>query len=107
MNDYIIYEQPVAVNIRNFLKCEYLYEKYSYALSQEDIWSIRSSISTLIEISDFVLRINLKVELLKELEKSKVYINKGNSFLNGKGMKSSLLKGEFIIFDETRGKHVQ
>ena len=38
---------------------------------------------------------------------SKVYINKGNSFLNGKGMKSSLLKGEFIIFDETRGKHVQ
>ena len=68
MNDYIIYEQPVAVNIRNFLKCEYLYEKYSYALSQEDIWSIRSSISTLIEISDFVLRINLKVELLKELE---------------------------------------
>ena len=75
MNDYIIYEQPVAVNIRNFLKCEYLYEKYSYALSQEDIWSIRSSISTLIEISDFVLRINLKVELLKELEKSKVYIN--------------------------------
>ena len=38
---------------------------------------------------------------------SNVYIKKNNSFLNGKGMKSSLLKGEFIIFDETRGKHVQ
>ena len=38
---------------------------------------------------------------------SKVYINKNNSFLNGKGMKSSLLKGEFGIFDETRGKHVK
>ena len=75
MNEHIIYEQPVAENIRNFLKCEYLYEKYAHALTQEDIWSIRSSITTLIEISDFVLRINLKVELLKELEKSKIYIN--------------------------------
>ena len=75
MNEHIIYEQPVAENVRNFLKCEYLYEKYTHALSQADIWSIRSSIVTLIEISDFVLRINLKVELLKELEKSKVYID--------------------------------
>ena len=75
MSENIIYEQPVAENIRNFLKCEYLYEKYTHALFQEDIWSIRSSISTLIEISDFVHRINLKVELLKELEKSRVYIN--------------------------------
>ena len=75
MNEYIIYEQPVAENVRNFLKCEHLYEKYVHALDQGDIWSIRSSISTMIEISDFVLRINLKIELLKELEKSKLYIN--------------------------------
>ncbi|MDC0482415.1 cell division protein ZapD [Gammaproteobacteria bacterium] len=75
MNEHIIYEQPVAENIRNFLKCEYLYEKYTHALDQGDIWSIRSSITTLIEISDFVHRINLKVELLKELEKSKLYID--------------------------------
>ena len=26
MNESIIYEQPVAENIRNILKCEYLYE---------------------------------------------------------------------------------
>ena len=38
---------------------------------------------------------------------SKVYIKKNNSYLNGKGMKSSLLKGEFIIFEETRGKYVE
>ena len=38
---------------------------------------------------------------------SNVYIKKNNSFLNGKGMKSSLLKGEFIIFENTRGKHVR
>ena len=75
MSEYIIYEQPVAENIRNFLKCEYLFEKYTHGLAQGDIWSIRSSIVTIIEISDFVLRINLKVELLKELEKSKLYIN--------------------------------
>ena len=84
MNEHIIYEQPVAENIRNFLKCEYLHEKYIRALERGDIWSIRSSITTLIEISDFVSRINLKFELLKELEKSKIIIDKlkNNELIN-------------------------
>jgi len=38
---------------------------------------------------------------------SEVYINKKNSFLNGIGMKSSLMQGEFIIFEKTRGKYVK
>lgn len=38
---------------------------------------------------------------------SEVFINKNNSFLNGTGMKSSLMKGEFIIFEQTRGKYVK
>ncbi len=38
---------------------------------------------------------------------SEVFINKNKSFLNGTGMKSSLMKGEFIIFEETRGKYVK
>ena len=38
---------------------------------------------------------------------SKVYINKKNSYLNGIGMKSSLMQGEFIIFEKTRGKYVR
>ena len=38
---------------------------------------------------------------------SEVYINKKNSYLNGVGMKSSLMQGEFIIFEQTRGKYVK
>ena len=38
---------------------------------------------------------------------SNVYITKNKSYLNGKGMKSSLLKGEFVIFEQTRGKYVE
>ena len=75
MNEYIIYEQPVTENVRNFLKCEYLFEKFSSAIQQKDIWAVKSSISTLIEVSDFVLRINLKVELLKELEKNIFFLD--------------------------------
>jgi len=75
MKEYIIYEQPIAENIRNFLKCEYLFEKFNSALLQEDLWGVKSSISTLLEMSDFILRINLKVELLKELEKCILYFN--------------------------------
>jgi cell division protein ZapD len=75
MKEYIIYEQPVAENIRNFLKCEYLFEKFNSALLQEDLWGVKSSISTLLEMSDFIMRINLKVELLKDLEKCMLYFN--------------------------------
>ena len=84
MNEYIIYEQPTAENIRNFLKCEYLYEKYNSTLAQEDIWGIKSSISTLLEMSDFCQRINLKIELLKELEKNILYLDdlKNNDFID-------------------------
>ena len=42
MKEYIIYEQPVAENIRNFLKCEYLFEKFNSALLQEDLWGVKS-----------------------------------------------------------------
>ncbi len=38
---------------------------------------------------------------------SNVFIKKNKSYLNGKGMKSSLLKGEFVIFEQTRGKYVE
>ena len=75
MKEYIIYEQPAAENIRNFLKCEYLFEKFNSALSQQDLWGVKSSISTLLEMSDFFMRINLKVELLKDLEKFMLYFN--------------------------------
>ena len=75
MKEYIIYEQPAAENIRNFLKCEYLFEKFNSALSQQDLWGVKSSISTLLEMSDFIMRINLKVELLKDLEKCILYFN--------------------------------
>ena len=75
MNNFIIYEQPVTENVRNFLKCEYLCEKFNCSLKQDDIWSIKSSINTLIEMSDFIFRINIKMELLKELERNIVYLN--------------------------------
>ena len=74
MNENIIYEQPVSENIRNILKCEYLYEKYNAALVQDNIWGIKSCVATLLETSDLLTRINLKIELLKELEKNIIYI---------------------------------
>ena len=76
MNESIIYEQPISENIRNILKCEYLYEKYKASLAQQNIWGIKSCVATLLETSDFLLRINLKIELLKELEKNIKYIKK-------------------------------
>ena len=38
---------------------------------------------------------------------SQVFIKKSDSYLNGVGMKSSLMQGEFILFEETRGRYVK
>ena len=75
MNNFIIYEQPISENVRNFLKCEYLNEKFNCSLKKDDIWSIKSSINTLIEMSDFIFRINIKMELLKEFERNVFFLN--------------------------------
>jgi LPS export ABC transporter protein LptC len=45
-------------------------------------------------------------EQLAVTEKN-VLIKKNNSFLSGKGMKSSLLKGEFVLFEDTKGKYIE
>ena len=74
MNEYIIYEQPVTENTRSILKSEYLFEKFNSSFSQHDVWGVKSCLSTLIEISDFISRINLKIELLKALEKTIIYL---------------------------------
>ena len=45
-------------------------------------------------------------EQLAVTEKN-VLIKKNISFLSGKGMKSSLLKGEFVLFEDTKGKYIE
>ena len=45
-------------------------------------------------------------EQLAVTEKN-VLIKKNNSFLRGKGMKSSLLQGEFVLFEDTKGKYIE
>ena len=62
------------------------------------------------EIKDPFLKLNTEeiyIYLKEQLAVTdlQVFIKKNNSYLNGIGMKSSLTKGEFILFEETRGKH--
>ena len=45
-------------------------------------------------------------EQLAVTEKN-VLIKKNNSFLRGKGMKSSLLQGKFVLFEDTKGKYIE
>ena len=65
MNEYIIYEQPVTENTRSILKSEYLFEKFNSSFSQHDVWGVKSCLSTLIEISDFISRINNVIMKIK------------------------------------------
>ncbi len=87
MTNLIIYEQPVYENIRNFLKCEYINEKFISSFANNNLWGIKVSILALIEMAEFNSRYNLKVDLIMDLEKKILYLKelkKNNSITEAK-----------------------
>ncbi len=68
-DSHIIYEQPLSERIRAFLRLEHLFARTNHQLTMEDAWATRSSLELLIDIMAVMSRIDLKKELLKELER--------------------------------------
>ena len=84
--------------------------KYSIHAEESAILKLNSlrTTKTLQTLNMYVVRIqDNELRLSLPCKKCTELINKNNSFLNGTGMKSSLMKGEFIIFEQTRGKYVK
>jgi cell division protein ZapD len=63
-----LYEQPLNERIRNFLRLEHLFAGVMYHLKGPAEWDSRAVIDSLIEILDFIGRIDFKAELIKDLE---------------------------------------
>ena len=67
MDNKIIYEQPLTERIRTFLRIEHLFNQVDYYISGEHEFDSRGTISTLLEIIDFLTRSDIKNELCKEI----------------------------------------
>ena len=69
MSDYLVYEQPLNEKIRAFLRLEKLFQQYSFHLKHGSDWNNRIAIDSILEILAFTTRSDIKLEVLKELER--------------------------------------
>jgi len=63
----VFYEQPLNDRVRNLLRLEFLFDGITYRLKGPSVWESREVIGNLIEILDFLARVDLKNDLINDL----------------------------------------
>ena len=69
MSEKHIYEQPLNEKVRAFLRLEKLFQQYSFHLKHGSDWNNRIAIDSILEILTYTTRSDIKLEVLKELER--------------------------------------
>ena len=69
------YEQPLNERVRTFLRVEFLFEQLNHYIDDPNEWNNRNAMSALIEVIDFLSRLDIKTELIKELERHSAIIS--------------------------------
>lgn len=69
MTDYLTYEQPLNERIRTFLRLENLFKQFAFHVQQGSEWDNPIAIDAITGILSFTTRSDIKLEVLKELER--------------------------------------
>ncbi len=69
MTDSTIYELPLNERIRTMLRLEFLFQQARYSMRGYTVWDSRATISHILDILNIMSRIDLRSELVKELER--------------------------------------
>lgn len=64
-----VYEQPLNERLRFFLRLEFLFRQARNSLRSESIWDSHACIHALLEILHIVSRLDMKTEVIKELDR--------------------------------------
>lgn len=64
-----IYEHPLNERLRFFLRLEFLFRQTRHSLRGEAVWDSHNSLTTLLEILNIVSRVDMKTEVIKELDR--------------------------------------
>jgi len=64
-----VYEQPLNEKVRAFLRLETLFQQYAFHLKHGSDWNNRVAIDSILEILAYTTRSDIKLEVLKELER--------------------------------------
>nr|VFJ94444.1 MAG: cell division protein ZapD [Candidatus Kentron sp. LFY] len=69
-NSIVFYEHPLNERMRAFLRLEHLFQRFEHQISHgDDVWFSRIGLESIIDILTILGRVDLKGELLKELER--------------------------------------
>lgn len=64
-----VYEQPLNERLRFFLRLEFLFRHTRHHLRGETVWDSHSTLASLLDILNIVSRVDLKTEVIKELDR--------------------------------------
>ena len=74
--EWLVYEQPLTERIRTFLRLEFLFEQCAHHASLPSPWDSRAAVSGLLEIGTLLTRGDVRTEILKELERCLLFLNR-------------------------------
>ena len=84
----VVYEQPLNERIRNCLRLAHLFTGIESDMHSGSAWNARGALIRMLEVSDFLVRTDIKGELIKELERE---IATFNSLRNNPGVSPEAL----------------
>lgn len=64
-----IYEHPLNERLRFFLRLEFLFRQARHSLRGNAVWDSHNCLAALLEILNIVSRVDMKTEVIKELER--------------------------------------
>ncbi len=64
-----VYEHPLNERLRFFLRLEFLFRQSRHSLRGDAIWDSHNSLAALLEILNIVSRVDMKTEVIKELDR--------------------------------------
>lgn len=89
MNNNITYEFPLNERIRVFIRLEQLFQQFIHFSAGETVADKRAAISVLLDIMSIFRRNDLKSEVLKEIDRQAMVLNK---IANSKGVDKEKLQ---------------
>lgn len=94
-----VYEQPLNERMRTLLRLETIFESIREALDRGQIHDARNALVSMIELSDQLARVDIKGELIKEIERHANLLNglRRNPGVNQKTLETTLDRLEPIL----------
>lgn len=76
MTEELVFEYPLNERVRTFLRLEHLLAKAEHYGGQDGQWAMRSALEALLDVATIASRVDIKNELLRELERHSASLNR-------------------------------